>query len=310
MVRSLLLLVGMVSLVGAASLPYSRGGIIDIPVAEVLHHTEIRLGGSFTAISYEVADTAGVDTTTESDFAIAGNFTVGVLERGEIGITYLNDGGISGNAKVLLFRESITRPGIAIGGQNLIGEPNYEFWADDDGNLYDYGVDENWSAYVVITKNFDYFTGAPFCVNLGYGMGRFQQDTDGSDEGFSSPVPGLFAGLEFHPNMNTSIALEWDGRDANFGAGYTINKWVRFMGAIAEFEQLIRSGDDVNRTDVMQNAKYSVGVEITFGPFFNRTTLEPTERLRSQRDEEAYSALEEARARAREKIRELQDSID
>ncbi len=312
MLRSLAVVPVLAAVCVAGSVPFSRGGIIDTPTASVLQHTQVRLGGSFTAYSYEVTDTAGVDTTSKSTFAVAGHLTVGILERGEVGVTYLGDGGISGNVKVLAMRETITRPGIAIGAENLIGEPNYEFWADDSGELYTYaqGVDQNWAAYVVITKNFDYFTGAPFCINLGYGLGRFQQDTDGAGDAFTSPVPGLFMAFEFHPNRNTSIALEWDGRDANFGGSYRVNDWVRLMGAVAEFEQFIRSGDDVNRTDVMQNAKFSVGAEISIGPFFSRTALEPTERLRPERDESAFQTLEEARARAREEIRELQESME
>jgi len=310
MLRSLLFALVTAALCAAGSLPFSRGGILDTPRASVLHHTQVELGGSFTAYSYEVTDSAGVDTTSESTFAVAGHLTVGILGRGELGVTYLGDGGISGNVKFLAMGETITRPGIAIGCENLIGEPNYEFWADDSGQLYDYGVDQNWAAYVVVTKNFDYFTGAPFCINLGYGMGRFQQDTDGAGEAFTSPVPGLFLAFEFHPNMQTAIALEWDGRDANFGGSYAVNKWLTLRGAVAEFEQFIRSGEDVNRTDVMQNAKFTVGAELTIGPFMSRTELEPTERLRPQRDEDAFQALEEARARAREKIRELQESME
>lgn len=310
MLRSTACALVLASLGLAASLPFSRGGIIDTPRASVLHHTEIEVGASFTAYSYEVTDTAGVDTTSESDFALAGYVMVGVLERGEIGLTYLGSGGISGNAKALLMRESITRPGIAIGGENLIGEPDYEFWADEDGQLYQYGEDQNWAAYVVITKNFDYFTGAPFCINLGYGLGRFQQNPDIEEQGFTSPVSGLFAALEFHPSMDGAIAVEWDGRDANIGGYYAINEWVRLSGAIAEFEQFIRSEDEANKTDVMQNPKFSFGVQAAFGPFFSRTTLDPTERLRPDRDEEAYRRLEEARERARERIRELQSAID
>ena len=310
MLRSLFCVLLVAALCAGGSLPFARGGLLDTPRASVLHHTQVELGGSFTAYSYEVTDSAGVDTTSESSFAVAGHLTVGLLDRGELGVTYLGDGGISGNAKFLALGETITRPGIAIGVENLIGEPNYEFWADDSGQLYQYGVDQNWAAYVVVTKNFDYFTGAPFCINMGYGLGRFQQDTDGAGEAFTSPVPGLFVAFEFHPNMKTAIALEWDGRDANFGGSYTVNKWLTLQGAVAEFEQFIRSGEDVNRTDVMQNAKFTVGAELTIGPFMSRTHLEPTERLRPQRDEDAFQALEEARARAREKIRELQESME
>jgi hypothetical protein len=40
----------------AGSLPFSRPGLIDIPTAAILQHTQFALGGSFTAFSYEKAD--------------------------------------------------------------------------------------------------------------------------------------------------------------------------------------------------------------------------------------------------------------
>jgi hypothetical protein len=284
--------------------------MLDCPTATVPHHTQVLLGGSFTAYGYEVADTASGNTSSESDFAIAGHLDVGLFERGMIGVTYLGDGGISGNLRFLVFRESITRPGIAVGAENLIGEENYEFWSDGEGNLYDYGESQNFSAYVVLTKNFDYFTGAPFCVNLGWGLGRFQQRDENSPEGFVNPVPGLFLGIEYHPSMMTSVAVEWDGRDINLGGSYAMNKNVRFMGSISELEQVIRSGDEADRTDVMQNVKFTLGVELTVGPFGGRTHLDPFERVgERERDLDALRKLEEARSQAREKIRELEESI-
>ncbi|MBD3370045.1 hypothetical protein GF402_06760 [Candidatus Fermentibacteria bacterium] len=294
----------------AGSLAFSRAGMLDCPTATVPLHTQVVVGGSFTAYSFEVADTASADTTSESDFAIAGHLDVGLFDRGMIGATYLGDGGISGNVRFLVFGETITRPGIAVGAENLIGEENYEFWSDGEGNLYDYGESQNLSAYVVLTKNFDYFTGAPFCVNLGWGLGRFQQKEQNSPEGFVNPVPGLFLGFEYHPSLVTSVALEWDGRDANLGGSYTMNEYVRFMGSISELEQLIRSGEEVDRTDVMQNVKFTLGVEFTVGPFGSKTHLDPFQRLgEREHNEEALHKLEEARSQAREKIRELEESI-
>jgi hypothetical protein len=103
------------------------------------------------------------------------------------------------------------------------------------------------------------------------------------------------------------MMLEWDGRDANIGAEYTLNRNVRFSGAIAEFEQFAMS--DRNLSDVMQNVKFSLGVEITLGPFFNRTTLEPFDALRHSYDADLLRKLEEIRSHAREDIDMLKRDI-
>jgi hypothetical protein len=285
----------------AGSLPFARSGILDSPIASVLRHTEIEAGGSFTAFSYQRAD-----SSSQSDFAISGHVEVGLFERAQVGVTYLGAGGISGQIRLLALRESISRPGIAIGVENLTGEKNYEFFEGDSG-LYVYPNSQNFSVYVVLTKNFDFLTGAPIFLDLGWGTGRFMQDADTESDGFSNPLPGLFGAFEYHPSPVLSLALEWDGRDANIGGTYRLGRSAQASAAIAEFEQLFRSSRD--EQDVMQSTKFTVGVQFFFGPFLNRTTLEPTERLRRERDEEALQQLEESRRHALEEIEELLRSM-
>ncbi len=101
--------------------------------------------------------------------------------------------------------------------------------------------------------------------------------------------------------------LEWDGRDANLGMAFTMNDNVRFLGAIAEFEQLAMSNRDLS--DVMQNVKFSLGVEITLGPFFNVTTLESFGLLTQRTTDDLLLKLEEIRSHAREDIEELKRDI-
>lgn len=286
----------------AGSLPFSRPGMVDIPTAEMLQHTQVRVGGSFTAFSYQNAD-----STMESDFAVGGHLEFGLFDRGYLGVTWLGDAGISGNARVLIFRERINTPAIAIGCQNIIGEENYEFFSDENDSLYKYQESQNFAAYLVITKNLDYFSGIHLCVNLGYGIGRFLQGNNIEYKGTANPFRGLFLGFDYHPTRDLSIMLEWDGRDANIGAQYDLSRTVRFKGAVAELEQLALS--DRNQSDVMQNVKLSLGVELTLGPFFNRTTLQPFEELTRGYDEDLLEKLEEIRSRAREDIDDLEDDI-
>lgn len=284
------------------SLPFSRSGLIDIPTASILQHTQIGIGGSFTTFSYETAD-----STSESDFAIAGHLDVGLFDRGQIGITWLGDAGISGNAIVLILREALKTPAIAVGCQNIIGEKNYEFFSSND-TLYYYEESQNFAAYVVLTKNLNYISGVPVGVTLGYGIGRFRQGANSDFDGIANPLRGLFGALEFHPADDLSITLEWDGRDANIGIGYALNRNVLFLGAISEFEQLTR-GDERDLSDVMQNMKISLGVEFNIGPFFNRTTLEPFEKLTQDYDSDLLQQLEEIRSHAKEDIEDLENDI-
>lgn len=293
----------LVSVSNAGSLPFSRSGIIDIPTATVLQHTQIAIGGSITAFSYELPD-----STSESDFAVGGHFEVGLFNRAQIGVTLLGDAGISGDVRVLILSERINSPALAVGCQNITGEKNYEFFKDSNDSLYQYEEDQNFAAYIVLSKNLDYLFGVPVEVNLGYGIGRFKQGADAKEDGINNPFRGLFGALSIHPTYNISLILEWDGRDANIGASYTLNRNVRFMAAVAELEQLSR-GSSRDPMDVMQNVKFSIGVEFTIGPFLNRTTLEPFEALRQDGDSELLERLEEIRSHAKEDIEELEDDI-
>ncbi len=280
----------------AGSLPFARAGLLDAPTATLLRHTEVAAGLGFSAYSYENAD-----STSESDFSLGGHVEFGLLDRVQLGVTYLGAGGISGQFRVLALRESITRPGIALGIENLTGEKNYDFFEGDSG-LAPYPHDQNLSGYVVITKNLDYLARVPLMLNLGWGTGRFVQELD--DDGIASPIPGLFFAVETHPHPSVSVALEWDGRDLNLGGHYAINRSVHVRGAVGELEQVFRSSER-DMTDPMQSPKFTIGVEAFFGPFFNRTTLEPVERLRGARDEEALRQLEEQRREALREIEEL-----
>ncbi len=301
-ILSLVILLATANSALAGSLPFSRSGLIDIPTASMLLHTQVKVGGAVTAFSYENAD-----STTESDFAIAGHLEFGLFNRAQLGITWLGDAGISGNVRVLAIRESTTIPAIAFGCQNIIGEKDYEFFRDTQDSLYKYEESQNFSAYVVLTKNLDYFSNVPACFHLGYGIGRFRQGKNSESDGISNPFRGLFGGFDYHPTRNISLILEWDGRDANFGASYTMNDNVRFLAAIAEFEQLAISNRDLS--DVMQNVKFSLGVEITLGPFLNITTLESFAELSQRTNDDLLLKLEEIRSHARENIEGLKRDI-
>ncbi len=286
----------------AGGVPWSHFSLIDTPSAQLLQHTQLSFGAVFAPYSLE--DTSGASST---EFAYAACLEVGIFNRGQVGVTYLGEGGISGTARALLLLETIKTPGIAIGCENITGEENYEAYSSGD-SLYDYGESQNFSAYGVITKDFSYYLSVPICASLGYGIGRFIQRT-GSDDGFSNPVPGLFASIMVHPSRASEVMLEWDGRDLNIGGEYDVTSNVTVKLAFAEIEQNFRSEELRNPSDPAQSPKISIGVEVILGPLLNRTELDPYERLRFTENDEALEAIRREREDARRRIEELERSI-
>ncbi len=288
----------------AGGLSFSHYGLLDTPSASLLKHTEIAISASGTAYSLE--DSSGA---SNMNVAVAGYLEVGLFSRGQIGGTYLGEAGFSGTARGLLLNETISRPGISLGIENIIGEENYEFYRNPDDSLYHYPNAQNFSIYGLISKDFSYFISLPVCLNIGFGTGRFVQSADAVD-GFENPVPGLFGSLQVHPTINSEIMLEWDGRDLNAGGAFNLNKHFSVMAAASELEHLFISSDSTaNGQDVMQYAKFSVALQVTLGPFLNRTALDPYERLRYTDDDEALELLREYRARVREEILEMESTI-
>jgi len=286
----------------AASLGFARSGMLDSPTASILHHTQIGLGGSATLFTWAPSTSMG------GEAVFAGHLDIGLFNLAQIGVTYLGSAGISGNAKILVLRERLNTPGLAIGCQNITGERDYEFYSETGQSLYDYPEPQNFSAYFVMTKHLDDLADAPFTVSLGYGIGRFMQGKHAEADASGNPFRGLFSSIEYHPTYELAFMGEWDGRDINAGVSYRLNSNIRLMGAVLELEQLGR-GDDRNPFDPMQYVKWSIGAEITLGPLFNRTTLEPFERLSEDRNQDLLRQLEEVRSRAKEDIEELESQI-
>lgn len=285
----------------AGGVPWSHYNLIDAPSAHFLRHTEVAVGATFAPFSTE--DSSGSSSTT---FAYGAYLEAGILNRGQVGATFLSEGGISGTARALLLLETIKTPGIAIGCENIIGEENYEAYTDGD-SLYDYGESQNFSAYAVITKDFSYYLSIPVCANLGYGIGRFTQ-RESSEDGSNNPFPGVFASIMLHPSRDSEIILEWDGRDINAGGEYSVTPNISVRLAFAEIEQNFRSGER-DATDPGQSPKIALGVQFTFGPLFSRTELDPYERLRFTENDEALEAIRREREDARRRIEELERSI-
>ena len=306
----------------AGSLPYAYADVINAPDAYVLEHTEVELGLAASAYSFE--DSTGA---SDSDVKITAYMNIGILSYGQIGASYLADGGLVLNAKVAILKEGITVPAFALGVQNGIGAERvdcfsgppgtpdslgrYDSWWDEDG-FYKYNHAQNWSVYGVASKDLRYLMGAPLTVNLGIGIGRFVGVIDSGALGIGSSISnGLFGSLVWDPNETVSVAFEMDGRDLNLGLDYSVSRHVDLHLAWAELEQTLFPAEGQNRQDIQQNSKVTVSVSTRFGPLFGAGRLElEREQQRIERARQRLDELEARRRAAESELQRLRDLLD
>lgn len=291
------------TVIQAGSLPFSRAGVLDCPDAYVLQHTEIEVGLGASAYSFE--DSTGV---SNSEFMITGYLDIGLFRYGQIGISFLGDGGIVGNVKVAILHEGISVPAFAIGLDNITGEKYIECFKIDSSGveiMYPYDHAQNWSAYGVVSKDLSYLMGIPATANLGIGIGRFVGIVDSGAMGIGSSIShGLFGSVVYRPSELVTVSIEQDGRDLNLGASYDINKFITVQMAWAEFEQTIFPPEGQNKSDIMQNSKVTIGIQSRIGPILGAEQI-VLER-EQQRIERARGRLEELETRRRAAEAELQ----
>jgi|GEM_PF-254368 len=307
----------------AGSLPYSYGDVVNAPDAYVLEHTEIEIGLGASAYSFE--DSLGVSA---SDVKITGFVNFGILSYGQIGASYLADGGMVFNAKVAILKEGISVPAFSLGVQNGFGGNHVDcfsgppglpdstgrvlgYW--DEEGFYNYDHSQNWSVYGVASKDMRYLLGLPLTVNLGIGIGRFVGVVgEGGAMNIGSAVAnGLFGSLVWKPAEAISVAFEMDSRDFNLGLDYALGKHVDLHLAWAELEMTLFPPEGQNRQDVMQNSKVTVAVSSRFGPLFGAGRLElEREQQRIERARQRLEELEARRRSAESELQRLRDLLD
>jgi len=290
----------------AGSLPYSRSGVLDSPDAYVLRHSEVEIG--LAGSTYSVTDASG----SNSEFTITGHLDIGLFRIAQVGVSFLGDGGVAGNAKIAIISEGITVPAFAIGVENISGEEYIDCFEDEHGNPYPYDHAQNWSAYGVASKNLQLMTGIPVTISLGIGIGRFVGVVENGAVGTGSKwAHGLFGSAVYQPSQNFSLSFEQDGRDLNLGASYDVSNHFTIMAAWAEFEQTIAPPDLQDQWDVMQNSKFTLAVESRFGPLVGARRLElERERESIQRARERLQELESRRRAAEEELQRLRDLLE
>ena len=291
----------------SGSLPFARSGVLDSPDAYILRHTEVEV--EFAAAAYTVADTSG---GSDSEFALTGHIDVGLFDYGQIGVSYLSEGGIAGSVKIALIRESVTVPAFAVGLDNISGEEYIEHFKNEDGSFYSYDHAQNWSAYGVLSKDFRYLIGVPITLNVGIGIGRFVGVQDNGSLGIGSEIGhGAFASLVYQPAERFRLVLEEDGRDFNLGLSYELSQVFTVEAAWAEFEKTLFKAETHNSRDIMQNSKFSIGLYSRFGPLFGARRLElEREQQRIQRARARLRELEARRRAAEEELQRLREELE
>ena len=306
----------------AASVPFAYDGVLNSPNAYILQHTEIGVGVGAT--TYTLEDSTGA---AQSEIITAGHIDFGVLGYGQVGMSYLGDGGIVANLKVMVLREGIDVPAFAIGCENMFapervdvyqGEPGTPdstgfitgFW-DEDG-YYNYDHAQNWSAYGVASKSMRYLLGIPVTVNLGIGVGRFVGviEEDGAMNIGSAAAHGLFGSIVWEPSSNLTISMEQDGKDINLGLAYDVHRYVTLNLAAAEFEMALFPPDGQDFRDPCQNPKFTVALTSRIGPLVGGGSELEREQQRIARARARLEELEARRRAAEEELQRLRDLLD
>jgi hypothetical protein len=279
---------------------------MDTPDAYILRHTEVQVG--LAGAAYTVGDS----TRNNSEFKITGYLDVGLFGYGQVGVSYLGDGGVAGNVKFAVVSEGIQVPAFAIGLENISGEQNIDCFDDTTGHLYQYDHPQNWSAYGVASKDLSTIFGIPATISLGIGIGRFVGVIENGAVGTGSKwAHGLFGSVVVRPSEVFGLAFEQDGRDLNIGASYELSQHFTIQLAWAEFEQTVFPPESQNQADVMQNSKFSLSLQSTFGPIFGARRLElERERNRIERARERLQELEARRRAAEEELQRLRDLLE
>lgn len=200
--------------------PYFRdSGLVDIPTGKVVEHGAFNVGTYFAFRSD--------DELPRDEAAI--RFDFGLFDRVEIGLTTarLNQiSYLSGNLKVLLFREADTVPSVAIGIENVGDRIGIESGLDD---LTRY---ERKSTFLAISKTFNLPRIHQIAGHIGIGNHRFVEEL-----GISKTLNGVFFGIskDFQPAFargDLTFSIEVDGRGVNTGVRHTANSGLQvYIGA-------------------------------------------------------------------------------
>ncbi|HUT98778.1 MAG TPA: hypothetical protein VM054_06860 [bacterium] len=308
----------------ASAGPFINPGLMSIPTAYTLPFTAIKLGysGSFF-LGMQPTDP---EINDYYDISLSGG-----LEFWDIGVELtfaaydFDSSAYVGAAEVRFIPETVKFPAVAIGMRNIGGDVDVSpFGAPGvPGGSTVYlpeGRTRTWfeqfTAYVVFSKDFYPALAIPIRGHIGLGTGAFQ-GMYASKYTDSSTWQGVFGAIEYQVRYDFSLALEVNGRDLNFGVLYKLPWWGMEIGvSVDKLEMLFYSEDEVLRTgggQVNEFDQVGLGIHfgVQFGPFVGPSDFKKQELIK-ERIERGREQLEEIKTRRQElqqRLAEVREEI-
>lgn len=242
-------------------------GLLDVPVSSVLPHLQVRgtYSGMFLSLDRRVSvDATGTETVVEegrSSFSADAAVSVGLFDRGEVGLTLHSFGSREAGGDVwgLFGRYRLLQPvdqglGLAVGARWLTSPQFGDGVARDPGRLGfpDARLRERWEGgeevmgttftpYAVTTAYLRGWDAGPIpehdlTFSLGWGGGMFRNGPDAAFYGGGSN--GWFMGTSAHfllrPGSTLELLADHNGFDLNVGVQVDVEGFragVHWLGA-------------------------------------------------------------------------------
>jgi hypothetical protein len=323
--KALLALTAVICLTSPASAgPFINPGLVSIPTAYTLPFTAIKLG-------YSGSIFLGLKP---SDSEINDYYDISLscgLEFWDIGVELTFDAydfdssAYVGAAEVRFIPETVKFPAVAVGMRNIGGDVDVSSFGTPGvtGGSTVYLPPwrtrtwfEQFTAYVVFSKDFYPALAIPIRGHIGLGTGAFQGMYTSSYTD-SSTWQGVFGAIEYQVRYDFSLALEVNGRDLNFGVLYKLPWWGMEIGmSVNKLEMLFYSEDEVRNAaggwiDEFDQVDLGFHFGIQFGPFVGPSEFKKQELIR-ERIERGREQLDEIKIRRQElqqRLAEVREEI-
>lgn len=310
-----------------------QNGVLDTPNAYVMESTQFNVGVSSYAItageitSYERK--AQVNEQGEWSYPeikknlreLDAFFQIGLFGRLEAGVREYTPDRYSGNAKVLIKKESSRWPAVAAGIMNLGGGREVSPYGEKAAWYSDKDRQNN-AYYLVASKNMRNIIRVPITVNVGVGAARFQGTNP--DWPHSRPWQGMFGSVEYHfLDERISILGEVDGRDLNLGARFRLPWGLVVTPYVSELEQAWWGApttrtepsppypDGISYDDEYDSPKGGIAVQLYVGPLYRKAETERLRALRSRlkRAEERLKQARQRREILEQRVEEIREEL-
>jgi hypothetical protein len=305
--------------------PFINPGLMSIPTAYTIPHTAFRL--DYSGSVFLGLQPTNPDVTDYYDVALSGG-----LEFWDIGVELtfaaydFDSSAYVGSAEVRFLPETVKFPAVAIGMRNIGGDVDVSSFGTPDvpgGSTHYFPINvrertwfEEFTSYIVFSKDFYPALAIPIRGHLGLGTGAFQGMYT-SEYTSSLKWQGVFGAIEYQVRYDLTVALEVNGRDLNFGVLYKLPWWGMELGvSVDKLEMLFYSDEQVlssQRGQIDEFDQVGLGFHfgLQFGPFVGPSDLKKQELIK-ERIERGREQLEEIKIRRQElqqRLAEVREQI-